>query len=64
VIFKHTEHTPLEVEDLISKTHSICLLWKTFSFQQRGGTEQSGYGQESAYPGIREFVNRKTVWIA
>ena len=36
VIFVHTEHTPLEVENLITKTHSTYLQWKTFSFQERG----------------------------
>lgn len=28
-----------------------------------GGIEQSGYGRELAGAGIREFVNRKTVWV-
>ena len=28
-----------------------------------GGIEQSGYGRELAGEGIREFVNRKTVWV-
>jgi len=36
VIFEHTEHTPQEVENLISKTHSAYLQWKTSNFQQRG----------------------------
>ncbi len=36
VIFEHANHTPLEVENLISKTHNAYLQWKTFSFQQRG----------------------------
>ncbi len=36
VIFEHIEHTPLQVEDLISKTHNAYLRWKTFGFQQRG----------------------------
>ncbi len=36
VIFEHANHTPLEVENLISKTHNTYLQWKTFSFQQRG----------------------------
>ncbi len=36
VIFEHTGHTPQEVGDLISKSHSTYLQWKVFSFQQRG----------------------------
>ena len=28
-----------------------------------GGVGESGYGRELSEPGIKEFVNRKTVWI-
>ncbi|GGN89424.1 hypothetical protein GCM10009030_10150 [Haloarcula pellucida] len=28
-----------------------------------GGIKQSGYGRELSGPGIREFVDRKTVWV-
>jgi len=36
VVFEHTEHTPQEVEELISRAHNTFLKWKTLSFQQRG----------------------------
>lgn len=28
-----------------------------------GGIKKSGYGRELSYPGIREFVNIRTVWV-
>jgi succinate-semialdehyde dehydrogenase/glutarate-semialdehyde dehydrogenase len=28
-----------------------------------GGVGEAGYGRELSEPGIKEFVNRKTVWI-
>jgi succinate-semialdehyde dehydrogenase/glutarate-semialdehyde dehydrogenase len=28
-----------------------------------GGVGDSGYGRELSEPGIKEFVNRKTLWV-